>query len=61
MQLASSNHKDMLELMQDQTGHGNKSMLVECVKSKLVAGLKISEKHILHFRLLDHHVSDVCA
>ena len=59
--LASSNHKDVLELMHDRTGHGNKSMLVEYVKSKLVTGLKISEKHIRHFRLLDHHVCDVCA
>ena len=34
--LASSNHKDMLEPMHDRTGHENKSMLVECVKFKLV-------------------------
>ena len=59
--LASSNHKDMLELINDRTGHGNKSMLAECVNSKLVTRLKISEKHIRHIRLSDHHVCDVCA
>ena len=36
-------------------------MLVECVKSKLVTGLKISEKHIRYFLLSDHHVCCVCA
>ena len=47
--LAFSNHKDMLEPMHDRTGHGNKSMPVECAKSKLVTGLKISENHIRYF------------
>ena len=51
----------MLELMHDRTRHGNKSMLVECVKSKLVTELNISEKHIRYFRLSDHYVCDVCA
>ena len=49
-----------VDLMHDRTGHRNKSMLVECVKSKLVIRLEISEKHIRHFRLSDHHVC-VCA
>ena len=37
----------MLELMHDWTVYENKSMLVECAKSKLVTGLKISEKNII--------------
>ena len=58
--LAPSNHNGMLEIMHDRTVYGNnESMLVECVKSKLVTGLKISEKHIRHFCLSDHNVCDV--
>ena len=42
--LASLNHKYMPRLMHERTGHGNKSMLVECVKFRLVTGLKTSGK-----------------
>ena len=59
--VASLNLKDLLELMHDRTRHGNKRMLVVCVKSKLVTGLKIFVKNIRHFRLSDHHVCDVSA
>ena len=38
--LTSSNRKDMLEFMHDRTGNGDKSMVVKCVKSKFVTGLK---------------------
>ena len=59
--LASSNHKDMIGLMHDRTGHAHNNLLVQCEKSLLVTGLKISDKHIRKFISADTPVCDICA
>ena len=59
--LSSSSSTDVLGLMHERTGHANKRSLIECVKSRLVTGLQIEEKHIRKFKSDDRHVCDVCA
>ena len=44
--LACSASVDVLGLMHERTGHFNKRGLIECVKSKIVSGLKIEDKDI---------------
>ena len=51
----------MLGLIHERTGHLNKRTIIECVKSKLVRGLQIEEKHIRKYKKEDKHVCDVCA
>ena len=59
--LSSSSSTDVLGLMHERTGHANKRSLIECVKSSLVTGLQIEEKHIRKYKSDDRHVCDVCA
>ena len=59
--LASSSVVDVLGLMHERTGHQHKRSLIECVKSKLVRGLQIDDKHIRKYKEDDKHVCDVCA
>jgi hypothetical protein len=59
--LASSSTLDVLGLIHERTGHLNKKAIIECVKSKLVNGLQIEEKHIRKYKKEDKHVCDVCA
>ena len=47
--------------MHERTGHANKRSLIECVKSGLVTGLQIEQKHIRKYKNDDRHVCDVCA
>ena len=44
--LASSSTLDVLGLIHERTGHLNKRAIIECVKSKLVRGLEIEDRHI---------------
>ena len=59
--LSSSSTTDVLGLMHERTGHQNKRSLIECVKSRLVTGLKIENKHIRKYKQDDRHVCDICA
>ena len=59
--LASSSTLDVLGLIHERTGHLNKRTIIECVKSKLVRGLQIEEKHIRKYKKEDKHVCDICA
>ena len=59
--LASSVSVDVLGLMHERTGHFNKRGLIECVKSKIVSGLKIEDKDIRRFMESDKHVCDIGA
>jgi hypothetical protein len=59
--LACSVSVDVLGLMHERTGHFNKRGLIECVKSKIVSGLKIEDKDIRRFMESDKHVCDICA
>ena len=43
---ASTANDDILDLIHNRTGHGNKNMLMECVKSKIVKWIKITESQI---------------
>ena len=51
----------MLGLVHERTGHLNKRSIIECVKSKLVKGLQVEDKHIRNYVKDDKHVCDVCA
>ena len=51
----------MLGLVHECTGHLNKRSIIECVKSKLVKGLQVEDKHIRNYVKDDKHVCDVCA
>ncbi len=55
--LSSSSSTDVLGLMHKRTGHANKRSLNECVKSRLVTGLQIEEKHIRRYKSDDRHDS----
>ena len=59
--LGDSSTTDVLGLMHERTGHQNKRSLIECVKSRLVTGLEIEEKHIRKYKQDDRHVCDICA
>ena len=59
--LGDSTTTDVLGLMHERTGHQNKRSLFECVKSKLITGLEIEEKHIRKYKKDDRHVFDICA
>ena len=59
--LASSVSSDMLGLMHERTGHCNKRTLIECVKSRLVSGLKIEDKDIRKYQKSNKTVCDICA
>ena len=59
--LSSSSSTDVLGLMHERTGHQNKRSLIECVKSRLVTGLQIEDKHIRKFKQDDRHLCDICA
>ncbi len=59
--LASSSTIDVLGLIHERTGHLNKRPIIECVKSKLVRGLEIEDRHIRKYKKEDKHVYDVCA
>ncbi len=58
--LASSSTLDVLDLIHKRTGHLNKRAIIECIKSKLVRGLEIEDKHIQKYKKKDKHVCDVC-
>ena len=47
--------------MHERTGHFHKRGLIECVKSRIVDGLKIENKDIRKFRESDKQVCDICA
>ena len=51
----------MLNLFHNRCGHGNKRMLIEAAKSKLITGLKLSDKHPRKYQKSDRRVCDVCA
>ena len=57
----ASSAADVLGLMHERTGHLNKRALIECVKSKLVRGLKIADSDIRRYRKSDKDVCDICA
>ena len=59
--LSSSVSVDVLGLMHERTGHFHKRGLIECVKSRIVDGLKIEDKDIRKFRESDKQVCDICA
>jgi hypothetical protein len=59
--LASSTTIDVLGLMHERMGHFHKRGLIECVKSKIINGLKIEDKDIRKFRESDKQVCDICA
>ena len=48
--IASSVSVDVLGLMHERTGHFHKRGLIECVRSKIVNGLKIEDKDIRKFK-----------
>ena len=52
--LSSSVSVDVLGLMHERTGHFHKRGLIECVKSRIVDGLKIENKDIRKFRESDN-------
>ncbi len=59
--LASSSTIDVLGLIHERTGHLNHQAIIECVlKSKLVRGLEVEDKHIRKYKKEDKHVCDVC-
>ena len=59
--LSSSVSVDVLGLMHERTGHFHKRGLIECVKSRIVDGLKIEDKDIRKVRESDKQVCDICA
>ena len=52
---------DVLDLIHNKCGHGNKKMLIEAVKNKLITGVQLSDKHLRKHKESDRHVCDVCA
>ena len=55
-------NNDILDLMQMiRLGKETKICFLECVKSKIVTGIKITESQISKFHKFNHHLCDVCA